>query len=171
MEYVDRVCAAIDVQGFQIGKTFHARELSFITENTECCIELQPDVDTTRSYNYRCVKFQSYQIHGLGLKTVDSLAPPSSNIESVIYSLYQSHHTNSHQYLACKNTQVGDILTKLRIPFVDLRGYDIVCKRDILCLNHTEVSIHPRSLTCAYRKARAIWDYVEQNKYTALYNH
>lgn len=159
MAEFEQVFAAIDIQGFQIGKKFYARELAIVNGEIETSIELLPDVNMSNKFVRKFVSYQTRNIHGLSVLTVDKNAPSSNHLEAIVYSLYQTLYHNSKQYFLCKNFQLERVLDKLRIPYKTHAGILADYKYDI-CLNHTEVSCNTSRLRCSYKKARSLWDLI-----------
>lgn len=162
MDNNDQICASMDVQGFQIGKMFYARELAVVSDNFETVIEFNSAVNLTKKFHRKCSTYQTRNIHGLSVRAVDRTAPSSNDIDSVIYTLYKVLRNNKAQVVVCKNRQLSHILERLSIPHLSFTGTTMAHKSD-LCLNHTEVSNISGRLRCAHWKAHQIWESIKHH--------
>lgn len=178
---MDKICAVIDVQGFQFKDRFVPREIAIISDNISQCQEL----NTQMNWKDLSEEDQAVVLHSTKFKHGLHYCPfnpvqhcflyPSNEIGNIIIQWYSMVAIEEKPYLAFKNQQMGNILKKLEIPCIDLDdpAYGFPSYKDIqekygdcyLCSYHKRPS---RSLNikliCAYRKANHLYRQLKEMK-------
>jgi hypothetical protein len=176
---MDKVCAVVDIQGFDFGDRFIARELAICSDQLTQCQELNPklnlksltekDQQTVR----HCTKFT----HGLNFCPFNPIEraflPHSNDVGYLLQSYYNMISKPDKPYFAYKNRRLGEILKANNIPCFDLDDPDLnfppmkqlekIYGNRYTCGYHRQQSrgFHvPHK--CAYRKCNQLWRHLKQ---------
>lgn len=185
MEDLKKVCAVIDMQGYIFDKKFYPRELCICNDTFEMSIEIDSYLDwknmlkSKHKLNY---SFQKYLIHGIPLESIRTKlgmkVHKAENLNELLIKIYEQVKTSEKNLIACKNQQVATILSKIKIPHLNLEQKTIeeeLCPalesldkkfgngQVWFCPLHTALSDEPavrKTMRCSLRKSRYIWAWI-----------
>lgn len=171
------ICAVIDCQGFMIGRDFYVRELAVATQHHQVSIEVNTRINLTEQPNtvQRALRYQTQNIHGLPISSRLGRGVHESKIHTIIRSWLVLLKTNDRTFLACKNHQMGNILSKIGLTYVDLSRGSIKVppyaeldksSEPWICSKHTHLTttneLNPHTIRCAERKAGLFWKWIDR---------
>ena len=161
----ERICAAIDVQGFQLSKKsgygrlerFRARELAFVNDTTEKCLKVDPEIDFDNLHHVdkHTVRYTIVNVTGLELCPLLEFELKTSQLKTIIRTAYNLLATEEKNYFGICSSQLDDILTDMGIPHINMDG-SALAKTPGFCANHLAMNSN-RKIRCALRKAQSIW--------------
>ena len=123
---MDKICAIIDCQGFQLKNGFFPREIAIASDIiTQCqeinaCIEWDELSDESKQTIFYTTKFLNGLHHYPFNNKNFCFLPKINQIENIINTWYNMVSTDEKQYFGVKNIQMANILTMFNIPFIDL---------------------------------------------------
>ena len=169
------VCAAVDVQGFDVKKVFYPRILTVASCNGLCDFEFKPELPSLSPKDQRTVNFLQNKYHGyssFGPVSLHEIGVFKSN--DLITVLKAAHNLLSSQekpYFGVANNHLAKILRNNSIPFVDLtkgqtsapshKKLDIKYKTNWTCTKHLP-SIYSSSFVCSKRKVSNLWQWLQE---------
>lgn len=174
---MERVCAVIDIQGFELESGFVPREVAICSDSLfTLCQELNPKIyfrnlsDKDQKTVIYCSKF----IHGLKIlpfhPVEHAYLPLSSDIGPLLKLYYDIVKTPERTLFAFKNRRVGEILKDMEIPGLDLDDLSLnfpsierleeVYKSSFTCGYHRR-RIPDIKYRCAYRKCQHLWTFMK----------
>src|SRR5689334_6922423 len=116
----DRICAAIDVQGFQLSRKsgydrlerFRAREIAFVNDTFEKRFQMDPEIDFDSLHNVdkNTVRYTSLNIHGLDSSPLYKPDLKTSQLKAIIRTAYNLFATEEKNLFGICSSQLDDIL-------------------------------------------------------------
>lgn len=121
LKQMDDICCIVDIQGFKDSGSFVAREMSAICSYGMFTMEFDTGLEwSSMTRQDRLTNsFIERTLLGLTLRPLDK-APPSSQLEEMLKSIYAATSTLQKQKFGVKNHEVAKLLEGMNIPFVDL---------------------------------------------------
>ena len=188
MDDLFKVCAVVDIQGFEIGDKFYPRELAIVRQGVdgfnEECNEIYCNFDENfikTKQNKLWLDFQETLIHGIPYTNVleYGYAFHENEIKNHLSSIYNLYETKNHFHFAIKNKNLEKILDEIRIPYLNLKGLKIenefvpsLHKFDKInphlsycCPLHTKIfegNNIPTKYRCSLRKCRHIGNWIHK---------
>ena len=178
---MDKICAVIDVQGFQFRDRFVPREVAIVSDFISQCQELNPKMnwkelsDEDQAVVLHSTKFK-HGLHYCPFNPIQhSFLYSSNEIGKIISQWYNMVATEDKPFFAFKNQQMGKILNEMGIPTFDLDSPELNLPnyKDIqekygdtyLCSYHKKPMRNSNiKLTCAYRKANHLYRLLNEMK-------
>ena len=171
---MDKICAVIDIQGFQLSEKFVPREVAMVSENFSQCFEINPELNfrDLNEKDRQTVIHTTKFLNGLHILPFNDrnfcYLPKESDVGEILKFLYNVVASDDKPFVAVKNKPTLQYLIDLDIPFLDLNDpiYSFPNFNDIrnkygnnyICAYHKRPP--PNSniiLTCAYRKCAQIY--------------
>ena len=169
---LSNVCMVVDIEGFFLNKTFHPREIGYVSL-TENCInshrfKLNHVVKKLSEKDWKTVNYCKKYVHGLTLKCLpwEKDLYQVENLRPLLKNVYYSSKRNDRNLVAYKGGQVEkEILDELEIPSINLECFG--CPRyDELptsmvrdCGYHVQMN---ESIHCPIKECVAFANWVEQ---------
>lgn len=168
------ICAVIDCQGFMIGKNFHVRELGIAWVDGEKSVEFNCNetLSDLPGNVQRGLRYQRNYVHGIEVLTANLTSFKEKDIQVVVRAWYLLVRNSAQPYFACKNNQMGNILTKMGLSYVDLTKSPLkvptIAEIDSKSTRwfcschglHTH-SLRADNIRCAERKSSLYWRWIE----------
>lgn len=170
---MDKICAVIDIQGFQLPDRFIPKEVAFVSENYSQCFEINPGI----SFKDLSDKDKQIVIHttryknGLHILPFNDrnfcYLPKEEDLGNILLTLYNFVASEEKPLVAVKNQQTLKYLSDSGIPFIDLNeekwefpNHKAIQEKyndNYLCSYHKKPFNQNIILTCAYRKCAQIF--------------
>lgn len=181
MENINKICAALDAQGYYLNGEFHIREVSIVSHNMRCSFLCHVDIDKIimSSKNRKTMKVVEYMT-SLPIDPDNDCWTRKENYKiclqkpyqkyygaETILSMYQWVQTADRPYVAIKNSQIIPILKDFDIPYVHIDNIkDLVTEKyDGLCARTCDYHYDKyERVKCAESKADAIWILITEFK-------
>ena len=182
----NKICAVIDAQGFQIGQTFFPRELAIIGKNVKLCYEIVSE--SVKFQNRGKLEFQTNAIHGIPINQVlnqnSKCFIKEENLDNFLKFIVSLLTTEKRKYVAVKNQQLCQILTRCSIDFINLEKHlldfqpcpplrvfeKIGAKNSVFCPLHLALYSQnfDKDVRCSLKKALFIWEWVNRIRQTTI---
>jgi hypothetical protein len=176
---MDKICAIVDTQGFQLKDRFIPREVAVVSDYISQCQELDPCIEwnTLTKDEQETIIYSTQFKHGLFYRPFNPdnycFIYKSKDIGDVLQIWYDMIATDERPLFGYKNPQLGKILSDINIPCIDLDKdlhfprYEFIQNKyndSYLCAFHKK----PRNwrnnkLVCALRKAGHLYREVKLN--------
>ena len=171
---MDKICAVVDIQGFQFKSEFVPRELAIVAQDFSLCVE----VDAGREFNdlsqneKQVAIYTTKNLNGLHLYPFNdknfAYVLPSNKICQYVEKLYQLIGSEQQPFIAVKSKQTMDILKSTNVALIDLndpklefpkfRDIQLEYGYNYLCGYHKKPSTASEQIfTCAYRKSAQLF--------------
>ena len=174
---MDKICAIVDLQGFQFKDRFVAREVAIVSDTISQCQELNPQMnwrelpEDDRAVVLYTTRFKN-GLHFCPFNPNEHcFLYKSDEIGTILNIWYSMVSTLEKPFFGYKNQQMGIILKELELPSVNLDDpiyiwpkYDEIQKNygdSYVCAYHKKPAPGIK-LTCAYRKASHLFRYLKE---------
>ena len=171
---MDKICAVIDIQGFQLSDKFVPREVAMVSENFSQCFEINPELNfkDLNEKDRQTVIHTTKFLNGLHILPFNDrnfcYLPKESDIGDILKFLYNVVATDEKPFIAVKNQQTLQYLINFNIPHIDLNdstlnfpNYNAIREKygnNYICAYHKRPPVNSNIiLTCAYRKCAQIF--------------
>ena len=171
---MDKICAVVDIQGFQLMEKFIPREIALVSENFSQCFEINPELNfrDLNEKDRQTVIHTTKFLNGLHILPFNDknfcYLPKESDIGDILKFLYNVVASDDKPLFGVKSEQTLQYLKNFNIPYLDLNDtnlnfpkYNTIREKygsNYICAYHKRPPPNTNIiLTCAYRKCAQIF--------------